>query len=404
MPTYKYKAVDSDGKYVRGKITADSELEVERLLSQQNRTLISIQEAGRKKSSVSPKKVTKVKTKSLITFTYQLATYLESGVPLMSALYDLSTSAEDPKMRVVVGEIYKAIEQGSSLEDALKAFPRIFGPLYIGAIRSGETTGNLADVLRYLTGYLEWQAELKSQVIQAMIYPLILTVAIGGAVIVLVTFAFPKFVSIFKGMNIELPLPTKILIWLSDFMRAHWKILVLIIIMLGIALKLFIRTEKGKFLFDKLKLHLPLFGILIKKVSISRFAHTFSMALKSGIDVLRALALCKEVVGNKIIESELAVIMDKVNMGENLANSFRDASEFPALVTRMVAVGEASGTLEDTVAKISEYYDSEVPKTINQVFALMEPILIVIMGIGVGFVAFSIFIPIFNITKLAQLH
>ncbi len=404
MPTYKYKAVDTNGKYVRGKITADSELEVERLLSQQNQTLISIQEIGRKKSAIGPKKITKVKTKSLITFTYQLATYLESGVPLMSALYDLSTSAEDPKMRVVVSEIYKAIEQGSSLENALKAFPKIFSPLYIGAVRSGETTGNLAEVLRYLTGYLEWQAGLRAQVIQAMIYPLVLSVALTGAIIVLITFAFPKFVGIFKGMNIELPLPTKILIWLSDFMRVNWKILLFIVIMLGVILKLFIRTEKGKYIFDKFKLHLPIFGILIKKVSISRFAHTFSMALRSGIDVIRALALCRQVVGNKIIENELAVIMDKVNMGESLANAFRDAREFPALVTRMVAVGETSGSLEDTVAKISEYYDSEVPKTINQVFALMEPLLIVIMGIGVGFVAFSIFIPIFNITKLAQFH
>lgn len=402
MPTYKYKAIDSNGKYVKGKINADSELEVEKILSQQNQTLISVQEVGKKKGFTWPKKVTKVKTKSLITFTYQLATYLESGIPLMSALYDLSHSSEDPGMRVVVEEIYRAIEQGSSLENALRAFPKIFGPLYLGTVRSGESTGNLAEVLRYLTGYLEWQAELRSQVIQAMIYPLILTIAIIGAVIVLVTFAFPKFVAIFKGMNIELPLPTRFLIWLSDFMRLHWRSLVFTIIMLVGILKLLIRTEKGRYIYDKFKLHLPLFGVLIKKVSISRFAHTFSMALKSGIDVLRALALCKEVVGNKIIESEITVIMDKVNMGENLANSFRDAKEFPALVTRMVAVGEASGTLEDTVAKISQYYDREVPKAINQVFALMEPLLIVLMGIGVGFVAFSIFIPIFNMTRLAQ--
>lgn len=404
MPTYKYKAVDSDGKYTKGKITADSELEVELLLSQQNQTLVSLREVGRKKSAISPKKVTKVKTKSLITFTYQLATYLESGVPLLSALYDLSTSAEDPKMGVVVSEIYKAIEQGSSLENALKAFPKIFSPLYIGAVRSGETTGNLAEVLRYLSGYLEWQAELRSQVIQAMIYPLILSVALSGAIIILVTFAFPKFVSIFNAMDIDLPLPTKFLIWLSDFMRVYWKMLLFIVVMMGVILHLFIRTERGRYIFDRFKLHLPVFGILIKKVSISRFAHTFSMALRSGIDVIRALALCRQVVGNKIIENELAVIMDKVNMGESLANAFRDAEEFPVLVTRMVAVGETSGTLEDTVAKISEYYDSEVPKTIKQVFAIMEPLLIVIMGIGVGFVAFSIFIPIFNMTRLAQLH
>lgn len=404
MPTYKYKAVDPNGKYIRGKISADSELEVERLLSQQNRTLISIQEVGRKKRLPRPRKVTKVKTKSLITFTYQLATYLESGVPLMSALYDLSIGAEDPRMRIVVEDIYRAIEQGSSLENALKAFPKIFGPLYIGAVRSGETTGNLAEVLRYLTGYLEWQAGLRSQIIQAMIYPTLLMVAIITAIIVLVTFAFPKFVSIFKTMNIELPLTTRFLIWFSDFIRANWKILLFVIVMLGVIWKLFLRTQKGRYIFDKLKLHLPLFGILIKKVCISRFAHTFSMALRSGIDVLRALELCRHVVGNKIIRDELTIIMEKVNMGESLANSFRDAQEFPPLVTRMVGVGETSGTLEDTVAKISQYYDNEVPKTINQVFAVMEPLLIVIMGIGVGFVAFSIFIPIFNITKLAQLH
>lgn len=403
MPTYIYKAVDKNGKYVKAKITAESEAEVEKILSQEGKTLISIQEAVKRKE-FGKKKVTKVKNRSLVTFTYQLATYIDSGVPLMSALYDLSNNPEDPKMGLVAGEIYRRLERGSSLEEALKAFPRIFGNLYVGSVKSGETTGNLAEVLKYLSRYLEWQGELRAQVIQAMMYPAILLVAISSAVILLVTFVFPKFVGIFKGLNIELPITTKFLIWLSEFIKVQWRGIIIGIILFIIAIWRIIQTRQGRYLFDKLKLHLPIFGILIKKVCVSRFAHTFSMALKAGIDVIRALVLCESVVGNKVIESELSAVREKVNIGENLANAFKDTKEFPPLVMRMVSVGETSGSLESTIAKVSEYYDSEVPKTINRVFALMEPALLVIMGMGVGFIAFSIFVPMFNMVNVAQLH
>jgi type II secretory pathway component PulF len=322
----------------------------------------------------------------------------------MSALYDLSNNPEDPKMGTVAGEIYRRLERGSSLEEALRAFPRIFGNLYVGSVKSGETTGNLAEVLKYLSKYLEWQGELRSQVIQAMMYPAILLVAISSAVILLVTFVFPKFVGIFKGLNIELPITTKFLIWLSEFIKVQWRGIIIGIILFIVAIWRIIHTRQGRYLFDKLKLHLPIFGILIKKVCVSRFAHTFSMALKAGIDVIRALVLCESVVGNKVIESELSSVREKVNMGENLANAFKDTKEFPPLVMRMVSVGETSGSLEATIAKVSEYYDSEVPKTISRVFALMEPALLVIMGMGVGFIAFSIFVPMFNMVNVAQLH
>ena len=235
-------------------------------------------------------------------------------------------------------------------------------------------------------------------------YPAILLFAITVAIVVLVTFVFPKFVAIFKGMNIPLTLPTRILIALSYFLKDNWKQVLLGIFLVIVSLILYIRTKRGRYLFDKLKLHFPIFGILIKKVCVSRFAHTFSMALKAGLDVIRALNLCENVVGNKVIEKDLALVREKVNMGETLANSFKGTSEFPPLVTRMVAVGEASGTLEETIAKVAEYYDSEVPKTINQVFALMEPLLLVIMGLGVGFVAFSIFIPMFNMVNVVKMH
>lgn len=404
MPTYIYKAVDKTGKYIKGKIIAETEAEVEKAVSKAGRTLISVQEIVKKKREFGLKRITRVRTRSLITFTYQLATYLDSGVPLMSALYDLSNNPEDPKMGVVAFEIYKSLEGGSSFEDSLKGFPKIFSTLYVGAVRSGETTGNLPEVLKYLSKYLEWQGQLKAQVKQAMIYPSILFTAIGGAVTLLVTFVFPKFVSIFKGMDIELPLPTKFLIFLSDFLRFHWKGVIMTIIFLTVILFSLIRTKKGRYLFDQFKLRLPIFGKLIKKVCVSRFAHTFSMSLKAGIDVLRALQLCEAIVGNKVLEKDLTSVREKVNMGENLANSFKDTKEFPPLVMRMVGVGETSGSLEVTVAKVSEYYDNEVPKTIAQIFALMEPLLIVIMGLGVGFVAFSIFVPMFSLVNVARLH
>ncbi|HEO64169.1 MAG TPA: type II secretion system F family protein [Candidatus Omnitrophica bacterium] len=405
MSTYKYKAVDAQGKYTSGKIKASSESEIEDMVSKQGLTLVSIQEVSQKSQLFSStRKVTKIKNSSLINFTYQLGTYIDSGVPLLSALHDLSKAPEDPGLSTVVFDLYSMIEKGFSFEESLKSYPKIFNSLYIGTVRRGETTGNLADVLKYLARYLEWSAAIRSQVKQAMIYPAILLIAIGGAVILLVTFVFPKFVGIFEGMNIELPLSTKMLIGLSKATRSSWKVMLVGLAAIILSIKFYLNTSQGRYLFDKLKLRLPLFGILLKKVAVSRFAHTFSMSLKSGIDVLRALDLCIKVVGNRIIESDISSVRDKVNVGENLANAFKETKEFPPLVTRLVSVGESSGTLEETVNKVAEYYDTEVPKTINQVFTMMEPLLLVVMGIGVGFVAFSIFVPLFSMVNVVKMH
>ncbi|MDP8253573.1 MAG: type II secretion system F family protein [Candidatus Kaelpia aquatica] len=405
MPTYTYKAIDANGKYFKGKLKVSSESEVEGVLSQQGQTLISVQEAVKKQQLFSStKKVSKIKNSSLISFTYQLGTYVDSGVPLLSSLYDLSKTPEDPYLSSVVFDIYSMIEKGFSFEEALKSYPKIFDNLYVGAVRSGETTGNLAEVLKYLSHYLEWKSAIRSQVMQAMIYPVVLLLAIGGAMIVLVTFVLPKFIGIFEGMDMEIPITTKTLMWMSNTVRTQWKVLIVGSIAAFIAFKTYLGTQQGRLLFDRLKFKLPIFGVLLNKVAVSRFTHTFSMALRSGIDVIRALDLCRSVVGNKVLEMDISSIRDKVNIGENLANSFKESRGFPPLLTRMVSVGESSGTLEETVRKVSEYYDNDVPKTITRVFALMEPLLLVIMGIGVGFIAFSIFVPMFNMVNVVKSH
>jgi type IV pilus assembly protein PilC len=405
MATYIYKSVDSSGKYHKGKIKVASESELESLLSEQGQTLISVEEAAKRQPLFSSaKKVSKIKNSSLISFTYQLGTYIDSGVPLLSALYDLQKNPEDPYLSSVVFDIYSMIEKGFSFEEALKSYPKIFDSLYVGAVRSGETTGNLAEVLKYLSHYLEWKAAIKSQVIQAMIYPAVLMVAIGGAIIVLVTFVFPKFVGIFEGMSIDIPITTKMLMWLSNAVRSQWKVILLGLFTAVAAFKVYLKTPQGRLLFDRLKFKLPIFGVLLNKVAVSRFTHTFSMALRSGIDVIKALELCLTVVGNRVLELDVSAIRDKVNIGENLANAFKESEGFPPLVTRMISVGESSGTLETTVRKVSEYYDSEVPKTISRVFSLMEPLLLVIMGLGVGFVAFSIFVPMFSMVNVVKAH
>ncbi len=405
MPTYIYKAIDANGKYTKGKLKVSSESEVETMLSQQGQTLISVQEAAKKQQFFSStRKVTKIKNSSLISFTYQLGTYVDSGVPLLSALYDLSKTPEDPFLSNVVFDVYSMIEKGFSFEEALKSYPKIFDNLYVGAVRNGETTGNLSEVLKYLSHYLEWKAAIKSQVIQAMIYPIVLMVAIGGAIIILVTFVFPKFVSIFEGTNIDIPITTKMLMGLSKTVRSQWKVIIMGAIATIVAFKVFLSTQQGRLLFDKLKFKLPIFGVLLNKVAVSRFTHTFSMALRSGIDVIRALDLCVKVVGNKVLELDISSIRDKVSIGENLANAFKESNGFPPLVTRMISVGESSGTLEETVRKVSEYYDGEVPKTISRVFSLMEPLLLVIMGLGVGFIAFSIFVPMFSMVNIVKTH
>jgi len=405
MATYIYKSVDSSSKYHKGKIKVASESELESLLSEQGQTLISVEEAAKRQPLFSSaKKVSKIKNSSLISFTYQLGTYIDSGVPLLIALYDLQKNPEDPYLSSVVFDIYSMIEKGFSFEEALKSYPKIFDNLYVGAVRSGETTGNLAEVLKYLSHYLEWKAAIKSQVIQAMIYPAVLMVAIGGAIIVLVTFVFPKFVGIFEGMSIDIPITTKMLMWLSNAVRSQWKVILLGLFTAVAAFKVYLKTPQGRLLFDRLKFKLPIFGVLLNKVAVSRFTHTFSMALRSGIDVIKALELCLTVVGNRVLELDVSAIRDKVNIGENLANAFKESKGFPPLVTRMISVGESSGTLETTVRKVSEYYDSEVPKTISRVFSLMEPLLLVIMGLGVGFVAFSIFVPMFSMVNVVKAH
>jgi type IV pilus assembly protein PilC len=396
MPYFQYKARDGRGKEVKGIVIAENENALSLTLERMNLYLISAREVKKEKESLRP---VGVKRRDLITFTIHLSTSLEAGIALITAIRDFAESTENLKFKEVLNDIVKQLEAGAFLSDAMSKYPRVFSELYVNILRAGEATGNLDMVLKDLVKFLEWQEELTSQVKQASIYPAFVISLIIGVITIMMTFTLPKFFPILKSFNVELPLPTKIIMAVSTFFARFWWA-----IAGGIAgfVIIYISTNKtpnGKRFWDRLKLHIPFFGSLNRKVALSRFSHYLSILYKAGIGIVQALYIVEKIVGNSIIADEIKRVREGVVKGESLSEGLKKSEYFPPLVNRMIEVGEDTGKLDESLNKVSEYYDREVPAAIRRFFAILEPAMIVLLGGMVLFMALSIFLPMYKLTS-----
>ncbi len=402
MLKYLYSARDERGKLVKGIMLAENEVELANKISHLGYFLTSYKTSKElsKKTSKAKTKLSALTAKEVLQLTYQLATLLDAGLPLLEGLRNLAQDASSERTQLVVDDVRYRIESGISFKEALSFHPDTFSRVYQALVNAGENTGNLPEVLNELTWFLEWQMELRAKIREAATYPVILFCVMLIVVALLVVKVIPTFEPIFAEAGAALPLPTKIVLAVSHFVRDFWYVLLGII---GSAVAGYIfynRTEEGRYRLDSLKLKIPFLGLLIRKIALSRFARTFTICFESGISLLTALNIARGTIGNARIEMAVTKASESVNVGEKLAVSLQMTGEFPAMVVRMIGVGEQSGALPQTLRKVANFYDKEVAAAIKAIFALLEPMMIIIMGVVVGGIALAIFLPMFQLSQM----
>jgi len=399
MPTFAYVAQDRSGKKQTGTMNADSRKAATKALQQRGLQVKSVAPQGAK-GGPSPR--TKVKSKELLIFTRQLSTIVNSGLALLQGLDILAEQTDEEKFAAVIRDVAAQVEGGETFSESLSKYARVFPDLYVSMVRAGEAGGDLDGVLLQLADYIEKTEDLKRRIKSAMMYPIIafsMIVVISGGLIV---FVVPNFATIFADAGVALPLPTKVLIIMSETMRS-WRAVGVagVAIAVTIALRMYSNTPMGNYQFDALKLRLPIFGLLLRKVAVSRFTRTLSTLTRSGVPILQAMEIVERTAGNEVFSRIVRNAGDSVRNGETLSEPLGRSGEFPAMVVRMIAVGEKTGALETMLLKISDFYDSEVEAAVDGLTSMIEPLLIMLMGIIVGSIVIALFMPIIKMSSLA---
>jgi type IV pilus assembly protein PilC len=344
----------------------------------------------------------KVKDKEMAIFTRQFSTMIDAGLPLVQCLNILAEQSESKTLRSVTGQVARHVEAGSTLADALRRHPRTFDDLFTNLVEVGEAGGILDVVLQRLAAYIEKAAALKRKVKAAMVYPCAIIGVALLVVIFMLTFVIPTFAQMFKDLGADLPLPTKVVMLLSDFVRSY--ILLLIAGMIGavMALRSYYRTEGGRATIDALMLKLPVFGTLVRKVAVARFTRTLGTLVQSGVPILDGLRITARTAGNKVVEKAVLQCRAAVTEGKTLADPLRTSGVFPPMVTQMISVGEQTGALDAMLSKIADFYDDEVDTAVSTLTSLLEPIMIVFLGVVVGGLVVAMYLPIFKLVTLVK--
>ena len=407
MTVYTYKATDKNGKYVEGDISASDYKAAIQQIRKLNYFPVKVSEGkGSSKFSFGmtlsrPSWGSPIPVKDLMTLTQQLATLVDSGLTLDDGLATLVKLSETEKTRSVLADIRKQVHAGSSFADALAEHPKIFSKLYVNMIRAGEAGGILGEALSRLALFMEKSVELKNSIRSAMVYPAILTLVGGTAVIVLITFVIPQFSKLFEEMGAALPLPTQIMLGLSSLIIDYWPALILGFTGFIAAFNLYLRTNSGRLKWDGMLLKLPLFGPLIQKIEVSRFSLTLATLLKSGVPILQAMEIVRSILINRVISDSIIVIQQALKKGQGLSGPLQKAGVFPPMAVHMITVGETSGALDKMLTKVSNTYDKEVEQSIKQVISLIEPMMILFMAVVIGFIVVSMLLAIFSANDIA---
>jgi len=398
---YQWSGKTPKGIIESGEITAATKDEVIAQLRKRNITATVVIEK--------PKKVSRfglggrVKDKDIVVFTRQFATMIDAGLPLVQALDILSTQVENKSFGKVLAQVKIDVESGSTYADALKKYPRVFSELYANMVAAGEAGGILDTILNRLSAYIEKAMKLKKKVKGAMVYPAVVTSIAVMVIAVIMIFVVPTFSKMFTTLGGTLPLPTRIVINLSNFIAGIGGLLVAgAIVAIVVFIVQFRRTEKGKHITDKILLRLPIFGMLINKVAVAKFTRTLGTLVSSGVPILDGLEITAKTSGNKVIEYAIMEVRKGVVGGKTLAEPIMKAKVFPPMVTHMIAVGESTGALDAMLGKIADFYDDEVDASVSNLTAMMEPMLMVFLGTAVGFIVISMYLPIFKLITLIK--
>ncbi len=408
MPVYEYKGLNAAGKSVKGILDAESKAALRTQLQSKGVFVTDVFEgkggkATKGSSDVDIKKMLEfVSLRDIALFTRQLATLLKAGIPLVEALTALTDQNEKDELKRALSDIRQRVNEGSSLAKALEAHPKMFSDLYVNMVKAGETAGNLDVVLTRLTEFIEAQIELRSKIIGAMIYPIIMLVIGVGIMALLFMFVIPKITQIFKDQGAALPLLTRALIGFSELMANWWFIIIPAVIGGAIAFWRWKGSAEGKPKWDRFVLKVPFVNNLVRMIAIARFARTLGTLLSSGVPLLQAMAIVKDILGNTRLIEVVEDARVNIREGESIAQPLKRSGEFPPLVTHMIAVGERSGQLEEMLENVAISYRQQVDAQIQALTTLLEPLMIVIMGIGAAIIVFAIMMPILQLNQMVM--
>jgi len=339
----------------------------------------------------------RVKLRDLVVFSRQFATMIDAGLSVVKCLDILQKQSKNPRLKDVIGQVKHDVAGGTSLTEAIQRHPKVFSPLYVNMIRSAEAGGILDQVLDRLASFLEKEMETRGKIKSAMTYPAVVFSFAMLMLVGLLFFVLPKFKTIFESMGLKLPLSTKLMLNSSDYFQKYWYIALVVLIGSAVLVRVASRTQKGKYAIDAAKLKLPVFGDLMLKTAVSRFARTFGTLISSGVPVLRALEIVSDTAGNLVVSETVVRARASIKEGDKISTPLFASKIFPTMVTQMIAVGEETGRLDQMLTKVANFYDEEVDATLKALTSLIEPLMIVGLGLIVGFIAVSVISPIYSL-------
>jgi type IV pilus assembly protein PilC len=397
MPVFTWEGKNRKGEVKKGEMEAVNEAAVNANLSKQGviSTLVKVKTSDTKATKV------KVSTKDLVVFTRQFATMIDAGLPLVQCLDILSSQQENKGFKAVLTQVKGDVESGSTFADALKKHPKVFDNLYVNLVAAGEVGGILDTILNRLAAYIEKAMKLKSQVKGAMVYPISIITIAAVVIIGLLVFVIPIFASMFADFGQALPMPTQIVIAMSDFLQRWWWLMGASAYGAFFGFKKYYATEGGKKVVDELVLKLPVFGDLLRKVAVAKFTRTLGTMITSGVPIMDGLEIVAKTAGNKTVETAIMKTRESISAGKTISEPLAQSGVFPSMVCQMISVGEATGALDNMLNKIADFYDDEVDSAVDAMTALMEPALMAFLGVAVGGLVIAMYLPIFKLAGAA---
>lgn len=394
--TYKYNVRDKTGKVINGKLEGENREAVATKLRQMGYIVLDLEEdriAQLNKIQFG----TSVKTKDVTIFARQFATMINAGLSLTKCLSILADQVESKELRDVISQLNKDVEAGQSLSEAMMKHPKIFPPLFYNMVKAGETGGVLDEVLLRVADLMEQDAQLKGRVKSAMMYPMVISILVVVVVIAMMVFVVPTFIDMFSGAGQQLPLPTRVLVAISNYTASIKGVITAIVLaILFVIFKQWIATNSGRFIWDSIKLRMPVAGNIIRKTSVARFTRTFGTLVSAGVPILSAMDIVADTAGNEVVTRALKTARGAIKEGETIAKPLSESPVFPGMVVQMVAVGEETGALDQMLTKIADFYDEEVGTAIDGLASAMEPIIMVILAVVVGGIVIALYMPMFQ--------
>ncbi len=406
MPKVRYIAKDDSGHTLKGEVESPDKAHVVEILRGKNLHILKLEEAAKKTNLFSSGRLfsgKKIKKEELVVFARQMATMTSAGITVVDSLETLAGQSDSVQFRKTLKSVSESVNTGASLSEAMGAYSHVFSDYFVNMVKAGESSGNLEEVLERVASYLEKANALQKKIKSAMIYPSVVSAMAIVITLVMILKVIPVFKDMFDGFGAALPVPTQILINVSDVTRKYFLGVVIFFIAFAIGMKAYVSTARGKFALDSVKLKLPIFGMLFKKVAVSKFTRTLATLVKSGVPILYALEIVAETSGNLVVEKSIKNVRESVREGESIAEPLEQSGIFPPVVIRMVSVGEKSGKLEIMLTKIADFSDEQVDTVVDGLTSLIEPLIIAFLGIVIGGIVICMFLPIFKISTIIQM-